>query len=191
MIPRPQRCFLSILVWVLLACVATLARAGDSEAEYTLQLGIKMFPTLIGGNLDLDSQRNSAGKLLLLVVYQDNLQAGEEVVKKMNNSIKVIYKSPVQIELSDVAGCKEFDSRSVAGIFLAEQLDPAHRAEIIRFGIKKKSVVFSSFKGDVQQGIMAGLHVATQVQPALNLAALRETGMRMNQLFFKVAKTYE
>ena len=187
-----RRHCLFLAVWlVTLGCLATVAQAVDSGAEYALQLGIKMFPTLVGGNLDIDTQKNAEGKLLLLVVYQENRPGGEEVVARMNSSVRVIYKTPVQILLTDVAGFAAFAAQPVAGIFLTEPLALTPRTATIAFGIQKKAVVFSPFDGDVQQGILAGLHIAIQVQPALNLTTLRNSGIRMNQLFFKVAQTYE
>ncbi|MBF0629064.1 MAG: hypothetical protein HQL91_12675 [Magnetococcales bacterium] len=191
---RPTTRKPGFLVTVLLGFLlvfATMTRAANGEVDHLLQLGIKMFPTLVGGDLELTNQKNEAGKLLLLVLYQENRTAGEEVLKRLQGSVQTIYKLPVQIVLTDPAGLANFDKQPVAGIFCAEPLSPFPRMVLIKFGLQKKSIVFSPFAGEVQQGILSGLHISTQVQPALNLTTLNAMGMHINPLFFKVAKTYE
>ncbi|MBF0273133.1 MAG: hypothetical protein HQL98_13875 [Magnetococcales bacterium] len=186
----PFSLFLPMLI--LLIGLVTVGKAAENEVRYLVQLGIKMFPALVGGNLDIASQQNDAGTLLLLVVYQEeNRPAAEQVTKRLQGSIRLIHQYPVEITMTDLAGLNRFDNQPVAGIFLAEPLDPSARTTLRQFGIKKKSLLFSPFTGDVQDGILAGLHITTQVKPSLNLTTLRETGLRMNPLFLKVAIRYE
>ncbi|MBF0461926.1 MAG: hypothetical protein HQL87_11060 [Magnetococcales bacterium] len=181
---------LAVLLLTLIGCVTEGVCLG-SRNEYYLQLGIKMFPSLVGGNLDLAAQKNAAGKLLLLVVYRENRASGEQVANTLNNSIQVIDQFPIQVALCMVDECRAFAQEAVAGVFLAEPLTARQIEAIKQFSIHTKAVLFSPFEGDVQNGIMTGLFISTQVKPALNLLTLRQSGIRMNTLFLKVAKTYE
>lgn len=183
--------YLCMILGGLLYGSVVLARSFESNTDHLLQLGVKMFPTLVGGNLDLESQKSDSGNLLLLVLFHDNRSAAEGVVNRLQASVRVILKYGIDVQAVDARNVSLFQPQPVAGIFLAESMAPALRASVQEFGNIKKSIVFSPFEGEVQQGILSGLSIATQVKPALNLVTLRASGIRMNPLFFKVAKTYE
>ncbi|NGZ06937.1 MAG: hypothetical protein G8237_11340 [Magnetococcales bacterium] len=179
-----------LLIWIMVSASAR-ALTVESDSEHLLQLGVKMFPTLVGGNLDLDNLINADGALTLLVLYQENRLAAQGVVNRLQASVRIIHKYPVDIRMVDVAGLSAWQTPPVAGVFLAESMVRTFLATIQQFGNHKKTIIFSPFDGDVQQGILSGLSISTQVKPALNLVTLRAAGIRMNPLFFKVAKTYE
>ncbi|MBF0272139.1 MAG: hypothetical protein HQL98_08770 [Magnetococcales bacterium] len=176
--------FLLLMLWY-----ASEGLCSDTNG-HRLQLGIKIFPALVGGNLDLASQTNKDGTLLLLIVYGEDRGTGENLVRMLNTSTRVIDHYPIQVVVCMVSEFRQFADRPVAGIFLAESLKSAPMEEIIVFGIAKKSIIFSPFEGDVQNGVMAGMEISTQVKPALNLVTLRKSGIRLNSLFIKVAKIY-
>lgn len=192
---RPVSIIVIVLVIVVLsatkALFATKAHGGSRGVEHQIQLGIKMFPTMVGGNLDIKARRNEDGKLLLVILYRGNIRAGEQAADKLRSSVKRIYKYPIRVVVTDDFDFKAFSEEKVAGLFFVEQLSPDQRNAAIRFGINKKAIVFSPFNGDVEKGVMAGMHISTRVQPALNVSTIRKSGIRMNKLFLKVAKTYE
>ncbi|MBF0152964.1 MAG: hypothetical protein HQL64_04405 [Magnetococcales bacterium] len=169
---------------------SVFATAMGGGLSYEIQLGVKMFPTLVGSNLDIEKQKNQDGELSLLIIYQDDFKAGQQVNDILTNTTKTIVKSPVRIRLAAVSELGSIVD-PVAGAFIAEQLSSVLRFEVIRFATQKRAVVFSPFAGDVEGGIMTGIHVATQVQPALNNRVIHASGMRLNQILFKVAKVYE
>ena len=181
---------LPIIVLVALGLFATVANAGGRSVEHRMQLGINMFPTMVGGNLALKAKPNADGKLLLVIVYREDPQVGNQVAEKLRGTVKRIYKYPIRVAVTNSHGFGAFSEERIAGIFFAEQLSPEQRDAVARFGIEKKAVVFSPFNGDVREGVMAGLHVSTRVLPALNLSTLRKAGMQMHKLFLKLAKIY-
>ncbi|MBF0192535.1 MAG: hypothetical protein HQL99_15565 [Magnetococcales bacterium] len=185
-----NRLLVSVLILFQMLWGASNGPCADLN-DHKLHLGIKMFPALIGGNLDLSGQTDKKGTLLLLIVYEENRGVGEQVARTMNLSGKVIDTFPFQVEVCTVSELKTFAERPVAGVFLVESLAAEPMEKVTAFGVVKQSIVFSPFEGDVQKGVLAGMDISTQVKPALNLATLRKSGIRLNALFIKVAKTYE
>ncbi|MBF0179210.1 MAG: hypothetical protein HQM03_04175 [Magnetococcales bacterium] len=149
-----------------------------------------MFPAMVGGDLDLHLKRNAAGNVLLLVVFANHSVAADEIVKRLQGMTSFILTYPVEVRHARLNQLDDFIDQSLGGVFLSEPLADADRALLRQFGMRKSILIFSPFARDVQEGITAGLFIATQVKPALNRLALQESGLRMNPLFLKAAKIY-
>jgi len=154
-------------------------------------LGLQMFPALVGGNMDIRTKLDSGGKLLLLVVFQNDRVWAKKMAESLDKRVNNIYKYPIRTDITEDIDFKAYNPGQVAGVFVSEQLSPDRRTRLVSFGIRHRIVIFSPFVKDVEEGVTAGLHISTQTRPALNLTTIRKSGLRMNKLFFKVAKTYE
>lgn len=177
---------------VLLTTLLASANVGSNDyADHRLRLGEKMFPHIIGGNLDLSKKQNKDGKLLLVVFYQHNRTLAEEIADRLQSTVKYIYKYQIRITVTNDISFQGVGDDVIAGIFFSEQLADDQRNAILQFSSKHQIIVFSSFHGDVAAGVTAGLYIATQVKPALNLTTINKASIRINNLFFKVAKIYD
>lgn len=186
-----QRLFLIISVLCILMVPWAAVAHADAAVEHRITLGIKMFPMMVGGNLGLKSMRSADGTVLLLILYRESLKVGEQVADRLHSAVERIQTYPIRVIVTRKFNADTFPETPVAGVFLAEPFPSEQRDAIIDFGIKKKAIVFSPFEGDVPKGVLAGIHVSTRVQPALNLSTIQQAGIRINKLFLKVAKIHE
>ena len=165
------------------------AHSGDYTSQ-VIKIGIKVFPMIVGGNLDLRNRIGPTGEMLLAIVYTHNKLIALKTKKRLGSSIGNIdkYRPVVKIVQLDKLLSGNYD---VAGIFIAEKLSKESLRKLTKFGILNKSVVFSPFENDVRNGVFSGLHIATSITPSINLATVKATSIRFNRLFLRVAKAYD
>ncbi|MBF0369828.1 MAG: hypothetical protein HQL52_10255 [Magnetococcales bacterium] len=180
-----------LLLMLLLAGPVGLATAGGFELGDRVQIGVRMFPKMVGGNLQISTKKNPSGKLLLLVAYDKDWKTGQKVAEHLKSSVDNIHNLPLEVAVTGDLDFKPYEADHIAGIFLADKLSKGKLDRLIDFGIKRQIVLFSPFEGDVARGVTTGLYVATRVRPALNLTTLVNSKIRYNRLFLKVAKSYE
>ncbi|CAK0770458.1 conserved exported hypothetical protein [Gammaproteobacteria bacterium] len=180
-------------LFLIVSILLTFAQAANDTQELTDQLwvGMKFFPTMVGGDMRLNEKLGQDGKLLLLVVYHNNVTLAETVVNRLSRVADRIGEYPVRFEATNTLDFIEWQSIPIAGIFLAESPSTLQRRQIIQFGITRHLVTFSSFSDDVQNGILTGIHVSSKIRPALNLKTLKSSGIPYNDLIVEIAKTYD
>ncbi|MBF0214871.1 MAG: hypothetical protein HQM00_15140, partial [Magnetococcales bacterium] len=91
-----NRSLIRIAFFLLMLWQAANGFCADFKS-HQLQLGIKMFPALVGGNLDLSSQKNKEGALSLLIVYEQNRDIAEQMAHTLDTTVKIIDKFPIQV----------------------------------------------------------------------------------------------
>jgi len=163
----------------------------DDNVEHRINIGLKLFPTIVGGNLNLGNKLNDDGKLLLLIAVKKNHTQAQIMEHTLRQTVNNIYKYPLSIKVTDNLFLQKNQNLKIAGIFISEKFPKNELQSIIDFGIKNKTIVFSPFTDDVEQGAHAGIFIRTQIKPALNITTIKKTGIRFNKLFLKVAKLYE
>ena len=102
-----------------------------------------------------------------------------------------IRNIPISIEITNDKTLGDFQDRVPAGIFLMDPFLENDLNSIIEYGIKHHVVVYSPFKGDVEQGVFAGLSIEARVRPYINLNTMRSSQISVKPFFLKVAKLYE
>ncbi len=189
----PVKLSLWSVLWLLGIFWAIVAHAANDALDSPDQLwvGMKLFPTMVGGDTRLEKKLGEDGKLLLLIVYQNNTTLAASVVTRLSRIADKINEHPIRIEATHTIDLGSWLSVPVAGIFLAEPLFGSQRQQVIQFGIAHHLVTFSSFIDDVKDGILAGIHISGKIRPALNLRTLKESDIQYNPLILNIAKTYD
>ncbi len=182
-------CIILILFQLL---TASFAWAGPKEAmERRLNLGLKIFPLIVAADKDLLSKKTKAESLLLLLVYKNERERAAELGKRLEENIKPIKKTPVEVDITGGSAEELSGSRRPSGIFLTEYLPDDEFQKVINFGIERQAIVFSPIIGDVERGAAAGIYISTSTLPSLNMTTLKKAGIRIRKKFRKISKKYE
>ena len=70
-------------------------------------------------------------------------------------------------------------------VFLAEPLPADRFRELLAWCIAEGVILYSPFEGDVERGATVGLSVQAKVQPFVNRATLRSSGIRLRRCFLE------
>jgi len=179
-----------IIIYFFLFYSLIISSSFPQSLQDRIHLGIKLFPTIVGGNLDLKSQCDSNGYITLLVVYSTNQIAANKAFDTLQHSVDKIYHYPIHIYITNDLNFSNYQDKAVSGIFISEKLPAYLIKKVVRFGVQNKVIVFSPFIDDVEAGVTAGLFISTQIKPALNINTINKSHIHINQLFYKVAKVY-
>ena len=179
--------FLFIFLWVW----PTHSGGNVQSPSHRLWLGLKMFPTIVGGNTHLEDKQNKDGTLVLLVVYHNSEKTAHKIASRLRNRTKTVHEYPFRLVITNDLSFHTWKTTPVAGVFLAEPLPAAGLQRVIQYGIKHKVITFSSFPNDVGRGILAGLHISSRILPAFNARTIRLSEIEFPAFFKKIAYYHE
>ena len=170
----------------LLCCSSALAVDRD---ELRLKAGLDLFPSLLAADLDIAEKKSGEGFLTLLLVYTDNRAGANEIAKSLK-ALKEIRGIPVNVEITNNLSADHLKGFAPAGVFLAQPLGD-QLSGVIDFAVKNKVILFSPFKGDVEKGVLGGLHISDRLLPFINVSSMKSSGIRIKKFFMRVSITYE
>ena len=184
------------ILLLMLAFSHAAASAVDEVQERRIRSGLRLFRAVLAADKDIASKTDSAGKLLLLVVYADDRKLAESFAAELEQLGKgdkrgTVRKLPIDVQVSNDLSLKPFQNQVPAGIYVVEKLYDDDVNRLVRYGVENHVIVYSPFEGDVNKGILVGLAIETRVRPYINLHTMRESRIRIKQFFLKVAKHYE
>lgn len=187
---------LSLSLGILLGFLSVLHGALGGPQEQRVQIGLRLFRTLLAADQDLAEKVNADGRLELALIYRDDRGRAEEFATALQESGHgseqgKIKNFPIQITLTDVARLKELWRQAPAAIYLVQPLPDSVLETVTRYGIDHQRIVFSPFEGQVEKGALAGLAIEVRVMPYINGATLKQSGVRLNHLLLKVAKIHD
>ncbi|MBF0226718.1 MAG: hypothetical protein HQK76_14795 [Desulfobacterales bacterium] len=87
--------------------VNSISKADEANVHDRIMIGLKIFPALVGGNMDLSTYVNNDGKLLLLIAHT-NLSSAERVAAFLRSTVNNIYKYPIDIIATNDIDFKEY-----------------------------------------------------------------------------------
>jgi hypothetical protein len=83
----------------------------------------------------------------------------------------------------------EYADNPPAAIFLTQPLDE-RLPEIIKYAISRGIILFSPFQGDVEKGVLGGVHISDRVLPHINASTMKSAGINIKQFFMRVSVIY-
>lgn len=179
--------------FLLALCVASAVCAlphplrADAQSDRRVELGLKLFRTLLQADLDL-AKKATDGKLLVVFVHIDDGKRAAELAKEFGK--KEILGLPLEVVTTSDGTLAAFEKRPPAGIFLTQAPDSKTLAAIVKAGIDRGVIVYSPFEGHVEKGVLGGISVEAQVRPYLNEATLNASRISLKGFFLSVAKVY-
>jgi hypothetical protein len=178
---------------ILLTCLAVMIFSGGSvysveRDELRVRAGLDLFPSLVTADLDIAKKKGSDGTVTLLLIYTDN-RAQAVSMSETLSALKTIRNIPIRVEVSNDLTMRVYTDNPPAGIFITQPLYE-RLPEIIKFAIDKGVILFSPYQGDVEKGVLGGLHITDRVLPYINKSTMNAAGINIKQFFMRVSVIY-
>lgn len=156
------------------------------EEEQRFHVGLKLFPAVIGGVRGLDEKVSADGRLRIIVVHVDAPRTAHRAARSLAD-IGQIRGVPLEVVIRGAAEIRGTANDPIGGIFVSSPGVPAE--ELVAWSTNLQTLVFSPFRGDVEDGAVAGLSVTDRILPYVNLTQARRAGITFKPFFLRVAKT--
>ena len=183
---------LGLALFAALLVIAPLSGnpvAGEQE-ERRIQVGIKLFPSLLAADRDIKSKRGeSEGPLRLLVLYDDRREAADRTAERLRE-VEKVRGIPVEVEVVAVDSLAEHTAAPFAGLFITQRLGNGLDG-VIDVARERHVVLFSPFEHDVERGVLGGVLVSDRILPQVNVRAMQQAGIRLKSFFLRIADRYE
>ena len=170
---------------ILLSCSIAAAVGRD---KLRVKAGLDLFPSLLTADLDIEEKKGDDGFLTLLLIYTDDRAQAVEMARVLN-SLKKIRKIPIRVEITNDLSMHSFKDSPPAGIFITQPLGDK-LSDVVFYAVNNHIVLFSPFKGDVEKGVLGGIHISDRVLPYINLSSMKSSGIHIKQFFMRVSVPY-
>jgi hypothetical protein len=158
------------------------------EQEQRLNVGLKLFPSCLAADQALSRRVTVAGDLLVLVAHAGDARAAADAAERLRR-IETLRGFDLRVQTIAIEEIPDYRGTPVAGLFFAT---PEAAGEVLRTVTERLgTLTFSPFPGDVERGVVAGIHVAERILPYVNVARARRAGVQFKPFFLQVAKRYE
>lgn len=181
----------------LLAVVAAFSLAltplpalATDFVELRTGMALEVFPRLLAVDNGLKDKTADNGKLELLLVYSRDHKGAEAYAARLRERVPRVRDFATEVSLADVEAATKYPSVPAA-VLLVEPLDKAEFTALARHAVEKKRMLFSPYRGDVERGSAAGLHMGVQVTPWFNTSVLKSAGIRIHPGVLRISKLYE
>lgn len=193
-----------LMLFLVLVCQPAFADHRNGEHEHLdgyfdqrrVRSGLKLFRSMLAADRDLTRKAAADGKLQILLVYNEGKAQALPFAAELSGlgrgaSKGRIHNLPLKIKVINYQELGAYRDKRVAGIYLLQTLVLSELEKMVQYGINKHVVVYSPFEGDVEQGVLGGLFIDTQVHPFINLDTMNASKLRIKSFFLKMAKKYE
>ncbi|WP_208599517.1 hypothetical protein [Desulfospira joergensenii] len=157
--------------------------------DVRLNAGLDVFRSVLAADLDIRDKRGTDGALLLVLIYTNNKRLAETFARNLEE-VRHIQKIPIRVELAVSNALIQYQNEPPAGIFLVQKIRDELNT-VVNFGKKHHIIVFSPFKGDVEEGIVGGIHISDRLLPYINIEAMKASDIKIKPFFLRVSKHYD
>jgi hypothetical protein len=180
------RRFLMMLVGLLLLfCTHVLAL---EMKDMRLNAGLEVFRSVLAADMNIRDKRGDDGSLLLVLIYRNDKKLAETVARNLEDAQR-IHDIPIRVELATIDALSQYQNTPPAGIFLVQEIRD-ERETVVSFGKRHHIIVFSPFEGDVEDGIVGGIHISDRLLPYINIEAMKASNIKIKPFFLRVSKHY-
>lgn len=158
------------------------------EEAQRLQVGLKVFPAVLGALTALEGRRSSDGSLEVIVVHEGSDETARQAALDLR-AIGQVRGLPLSVEVLEATALDKLRAAPLGGIFVASVGISARR--LSAWSERLQTLVFSPFAGDVEAGAVAGIHVTDQILPFVNLKQARRAGVEFKPFLLQVARRHE
>ncbi len=173
-----------------LLCLLPLVAAPSLAQETVsprMQIGIGLLPAVIAANQRIASEPGSV--LPIYLVYRNDRRLAEQLRPGLEK-VDRIQQRKLEIESITLSDLLASDPAPASAIFIAENLGD-DLEPLLEFVERRKILLFSPFKGDVERGVAAGFRVTDKVLPMVNMTALKQSNIQLKAFFLRVAVKHE
>jgi hypothetical protein len=164
--------------------------ADASEKEMRrIVVGLKLFPSVVAADYLIAEKKDDKGYLPLYILHEDNPDLAQDLARQLRQ-IKQINNIPVKVTVLTFDEFVNEKAPSRVAAFLAQSPD-SRTHEIVGLAISSSILLFSPFKGDVENGVHSGIVVSDRILPYVNLNTFQQSGIKLKAFFLRVAKHYD
>ena len=143
--------------------------AGEQE-ERRIQVGIKLFPSLLAADRDIAHKREAEGRLRLLLLYRDRREVAERAAERLRE-VEKVRGIPIAVEVVSIDALAERAGDPFAGLFLTQRFGDG-LASVIELSRERQVVLFSPFEQDVERGVLGGVLVSDRILPPRTISMI-------------------
>lgn len=174
---------------VIAACLIASAGHAVEKEDVRIRAGLDLFPSILAADMNIEAKKGPDGSLLLVLVYTKNEEKASDMAGYLAK-VQRIRGIPIRVEISDIRSLDRFEKRIPAGLFLAQPVTQ-NLDDLIAYGRKHEIIVFSPFEGDVENGVLGGIHISDRLLPYINIAAMQSSKIQIKPFFLRVTIRYE
>jgi hypothetical protein len=178
--------------WLLAILLLFLPLHGlhaDEAIARRVLVGLKIFPAVLAASEALE-RAPAMRQMRVLLVYHDDPDYAEELAVSLRG-IGRIKNIPLRVETAPIHALQEpRQGPPPFGVFVCQR-SAEEIALIAGYGRQHGTITFSPFRGDVEQGILAGIAISDRILPLLNKQTLAELPLGLKAFFLRVAEIYE
>lgn len=178
-----------LLLLVGLFCIGVGSAHAVEMAELRLKAGLDLFQSILAADMDIAKKKGPNGSLLLMLVYKNDAETAENLARNLMNGHR-IQGIPIRVKTATMSTLISPAKDPPAGIFLVQELKH-ELPSVIDFGTKHSIIVFSPIEGDVEAGVLGGIHISDRLLPHINIRTLKASRLRIKPFFLRVSKHYE
>ena len=174
------------LIWMA-TCIPATGFA-DSITQRRVLAGLDLFPSFLAANQDIREKQTPDGELLLMLISSDINDVAAKSARHLK-TVRHIRGIPTRLKLISDEAFLNYDGPVPAGIFLLQNISSLK--PIIRYSYEHHTMLISPVDGDVERGVMGGIHISDRILPHVNMKAVKKARIRIKPFFLRISKKYE
>ena len=174
---------------LLLLCMLSISANADEKETRRIMVGLKLFPAVVAADYQLADKKDEQGYLPLYILYGDNPRLANDLAIRLTQ-IKTIKNAPVLVKISTFDNFINGKTPPPIAAFIAQSPDGKTQKVLLR-AISSSTLLFSPFKGDVEEGLHSGFIVSDRILPYVNLTTMQQSGITLKAFFLRASKRYE
>jgi hypothetical protein len=152
-------------------------------------VGLKLFPAVVAADYLVAEKKDDKGNLPLYILHENNPGLAQDLARQLRQ-IKQVKSIPVKVTVLTFDEFVNGKAPSKVAVFLAQS--PGSRTnEIVGLAMSSSILLFSPFKGDVENGVHSGIVVSDRILPYVNINTLQQSGIKLKAFFLRVSKHYD
>lgn len=175
-------------ILLVLSMLSISGYASEKEMR-RIMVGVKLFPAVIAADYQLADKKDKLGFLPLYILYEDKPQLAQDLAKRLTQ-IKTIKNFPVKVKVSTFDDFINGNTPPAMAVFLAQSPN-SKTQKVLDRAISTSTLLFSPFKGDVEEGIHSGFVVSDRILPYVNLKTMQQSRIKLKAFFLRVSKYYD
>ncbi|MBT8435961.1 MAG: DUF4154 domain-containing protein [Gammaproteobacteria bacterium] len=177
-----------IVVLMCLASFVGLPSLAQEAASPRLQIGINLLPAIVAANQSL-AVSDGTNKLPIYLVYGENRHLAQQLEPGLRQ-VGEIRKRKLEITTLSLDDILAREPAPLSIVFITEPLDQ-RLPELVELAQRRRIMLFSPFKGDVELGVTTGFQVTDKVLPLVNMASLKQSNIQLKAFFLRIAVKHE
>ena len=163
----------------------------NQTSDRRVKISLSIFPRVVAVDYAFKDKLTSKGEARMVIVYNKDRQKAAETGADFIAKGQSVAGKAMDVVLMSADEVIKSGVDEATAFFLAERVSNLQLYGLIKYAVKRKRILFSPFKGDVERGATAGIAVTSRVKPYFNMATLNNSNIKINDMLMKLSKQYD